>query len=291
MIREIQETLMCVGKRKELITKNPAQKTCWWSKSGLALNAKHITRKSKKVACEICAGQDIIVNIIMNNILVQRGLVSQEQKWEDRKTVRTPRDEITVGTEHVRSEEWANKGRVAGSRLKPDLAWLRRDAGGEWTKVVADVKVTSTEDMEKAFKEKDEKYREWATRDTREMKAAKVPIIISHDGAIHRDSVRRWKNFAPDIKVDWVRMAQNVLRYNVVIVGRFFNKGSWVSEAWKKNHPEGFEEEPEGAPERVATAAERREMLRFDTDPVSTVGVRSRGTPPPHSVRLTSAGR
>ena len=28
--------------------------------------------------------------------------------------------------------------------------------------------------------------------------------------------------------VDWVRMAQNVLRYNVVIVGKFFNKGSWA---------------------------------------------------------------
>ena len=46
-------------------------------------------------------------------------------------------------------------------RLKPDLVWLRRDAGGEWTKAVVDVKVTSTEEMEKAFKEKDEKYREW----------------------------------------------------------------------------------------------------------------------------------
>ena len=38
-----------------------------------------------------------------------------------------------------------------------------------------------------------------------------VPLIISHDGAVHKDSVRRWKNFAPDVQVDWVRMAQNVL--------------------------------------------------------------------------------
>ena len=50
-----------------------------------------------------------------------------------------------------------------------------------------------------------------------------VPLIISNDGAVHRDSVRRWKNFALDIQVDWVRMAQSVLRYNVVIVGQFFN--------------------------------------------------------------------
>ena len=67
------------------------------------------------------------------------------------------------------------------------------------------------------------------------------------------------ESFAPDIKVDWVWMAQSVLRYNVVTVGRFFNKGSWVSEAWRKNHPEEFEEEPEGPPERIATGAERRE--------------------------------
>ena len=67
------------------------------------------------------------------------------------------------------------------------------------------MKVTSTEDMDEAFKEKDEKYREWATRETREKKVSKavmVPLIISHDGAVHKDSVRRWKGFAPDIQVD-----------------------------------------------------------------------------------------
>ena len=32
-------------------------------------------------------------------------------------------------------------------------------------------------------------------------------------------------------------------------------------------------------------------MLRLDTGPASTVGVRSSGTPPPRSARLTSAGR
>ena len=59
---------------------------------------------------------------------------------------------------------------------------------------VVDVKVTSTDNMEKAFKEKDEKYREWTTKDTREKKETKavlVPLIISHDGAVHKDSVRR----------------------------------------------------------------------------------------------------
>ena len=66
--------------------------------------------------------------------------------------------------------------------------------------------------------------------------AVMVPLIISHDGAVHKDTVRMWKDFAPDIQVDWVRMAQSVLRYNLAIVGRFFNKGSWVSEAWRKEH-------------------------------------------------------
>ena len=114
----------------------------------------------------------------------------------------------------------------------------------------------------------------WSTSETREKKVSKVvmvPLIISHDGAVHRDSVRRWKDFAPDIKLDWVRMAQSVLRYNVVIVGKFFNKGSWVSEAWRKAHPEEFEEEHQGAPERIPTVEERREELHLDTEHVGVV--------------------
>ena len=85
--------------------------------------------------------------------------------------------------------------------------WLRRYSGREWKKVVVDAKATSTDDMNKAFKEKDDKYREWATKETRETKVEKavmVPLIISHDGAVHKDSVMRWKDFAPDIQVDWV---------------------------------------------------------------------------------------
>ena len=174
----------------------------------------------------------------MNNNLKQRELIAHEQKWDERKIVKTPTDEITVGTEHPRSDEWKVRRRVRGARLKPDLVWLRRDAG-DWRKVVVDVKITSTEKLNEAFKAKDDKSREWATQETREKKVVKalmVPLIVSHDGAVHRDTVRRWKDFAPDIKVDWVRMAQNVLRYNVVIVGKFFNKGSWVSEAWEKRH-------------------------------------------------------
>ena len=103
--------------------------------------------------------------------------------------------------------------------------------------------------------------------------------------------MRRWKDFAPDINIDWVRMAQNVLRYNVLIVGKFFNKGSWVSEPWKKEHPEEYEDEPEGPPGRMPTAEERRARLNLDTELLGTVCVRPPGTPPPHGARLTSAGR
>ena len=170
--------------------------------------------------------------------------------------------------------------------------WLRRDSGGDWKKVVIDVKITSTDKMNEAFKEKDDKYREWTTKETRERKvvmAVMVPLIISHDGAVHKDTIKRWKNFAPDIQVDWVRMGQSVLRYNVVIVGKFFNKGSWVSEAWRREHPEATAEEAESPPERIPTTQERMARLNFKRFPENAVCVRSSGTPPPHDVRLTSA--
>ena len=118
-----------------------------------------------------------------------------------------------------------------------------------------------------------------------------VLLIISHDGAVHRDSVMRWKDFAQDITIDWVRMAQSVLRYNVVIVGKFFNKGSWVSEAWRKEHPEEFGFEPDGPTERMRAAEERREQMGLEPGSESAVCVRPSGTLPPHGARLTSAGR
>ena len=160
----------------------------------------------QKVGSEIKSRHDIVVNIHLNNILIQRGLITHEQRWEDWKTVHTAKDEISIETEHCQSDEWRSKGRIRGARLKPDIVWLRSDAG-EWRNVVVDVKVTSTDKMNEAFREKDEKYRVWETSETREKKVAKavkVPIIISLEGAVHKDSVMRWKDFAPDIKVDWV---------------------------------------------------------------------------------------
>ena len=51
------------------------------------------------------------------------------------------------------------KGRVAGAKLKRDFVWLRCDSEGHWRKVVVDVKITTTDKMNEAFKEKDEKCR------------------------------------------------------------------------------------------------------------------------------------
>ena len=50
-----------------------------------------------------------IVNILLNNVLKRRGLISHEQKWEDSKIVKTSRGKLTVGTEHLWSEEWRIK--------------------------------------------------------------------------------------------------------------------------------------------------------------------------------------
>ena len=273
--------------------KKKTETRCWCSQSGHVLNAKHIISCCTKVTGQINARHDTVVNILLNNILVQRKLITHEQKWEERKMVRTKTDEITVGTEHWVSDDWKEKGRVAGAKLKPDLVWLRLEPGGEWSKVVADVKITSSDKMNDSFKEKDDRYREWTTKETKEKKISKavmVPIIISHDGAVHRETVRRWNDFAKDIKVDWARKAQNVLRYNVLIVGKFFNKGSWTSEAWRKHHPEDFDGQAEGPQPRIPTAEERRALLH-DHVLEDAVCVRPSGTPPPQGVRLTSAGR
>ena len=63
-------------------------------------------------------------------------------------------------------------------------------------KIVVDVTVRSTDKMNEAFKEKDDKYREWATKDTLEDKVAKaemVLIIISHEGRSTRTLSRDGK--------------------------------------------------------------------------------------------------
>ena len=102
------------GRRRELITKKKTESKCWCSKTGLPLNARHVITCCRKVSAEINTRHDIVVNILLNNSLRQRWLITHEQKLEDRKMVRTPTDEVTIGTEHWRSDELKRKGRVAG---------------------------------------------------------------------------------------------------------------------------------------------------------------------------------
>ena len=123
-----------MGKRREMITKQQTQTECFCSRTGLPLTANHIVRCCRKVSGEINNRHDIVVDIPLNNILKQRGLIAHEQKWDERKMVRATNDETTIGTEHWRSDEWKEKGRVAGAKLKPDLVWLRCDSGDQWRK-------------------------------------------------------------------------------------------------------------------------------------------------------------
>ena len=129
---------------------------------------------------------------------------------------------------------------------------------------MVDVKVTSTDKMNDAFKEKDEKYREWTIRETREKKVSKavmVHLIISHDGAVHKDTIRRWKDFAPDIQVDWCGWHRTSCTTTSSLLGSFSIRGSWMSEAWRKVHHDEFADEPDGPPERIPTPEERRGQL------------------------------
>ena len=73
---------------------------------------------------------------------------------------------------------------MAGDKLRPDLVWLRRDSGGDRGNVVVDVKIKATDKMNESFKEKDEKYRVWATSETREKKVSKVVMVPSSSHTI-----------------------------------------------------------------------------------------------------------
>ena len=75
-------------------------------KDGSATEHKNIISCCKKVSAETNITNDIVVNILLNNIPFQRGLVTHEQKLEEMKTVRTARDEIAIGTDNWRSDEW-----------------------------------------------------------------------------------------------------------------------------------------------------------------------------------------
>ena len=83
---------MCGEKERNLSQrKRRAEPVCWRSKTGMTLNVKHTVSCFRRVRCEINARHDNVVNVLLNNILIQRGVIAHEQKWDERKTVKTIR--------------------------------------------------------------------------------------------------------------------------------------------------------------------------------------------------------
>ena len=70
-----------------------------------------------------------------------------------------------------------------------------------------------------------EKYFKWGmdTKAPQEKEIHVIPVNVTFDGCIHKKNVQEFKKIENN-KNDWVRISQNVLRYNVVVIGMFFVK-------------------------------------------------------------------
>ena len=53
-------------------------------------------RCCRRVSGEINVRHDIVVNALLNDILIQRGLITHGKKWDDGKMVPTVYDDIKV---------------------------------------------------------------------------------------------------------------------------------------------------------------------------------------------------
>ena len=65
VIREIQENLLCVGKRREFVTKKKVETKCWCSRTGLRLSVKSIIVSCKKATAEIQSFKTLPIFFIM----------------------------------------------------------------------------------------------------------------------------------------------------------------------------------------------------------------------------------
>ena len=169
-----------------MITKKRSDMKCRCSKAGHALYDRNIISSCKKSEWRDFISHGIAVNILLNNILVQRGFVTNEQKWEDRKIVRTAKDEISVGTEHWRSEEMKDNWLISGIKQRQDLfdIVLTLDAMEEGFFDVID---TSAKEMRNVFSENDENKGKQTTTETCEKKDGN-----GCDGSTEQK--RRWVN-------------------------------------------------------------------------------------------------
>lgn len=68
MIREYQEGLLCVGKRRNVINKRKGSTKCSCGKRQSELNARHILTGCARTRREIMKRHDVVVMIVVNNI-------------------------------------------------------------------------------------------------------------------------------------------------------------------------------------------------------------------------------
>ena len=67
---------------RELITKKKVETECGAAElCSSSLNTKHIVSCCRKVTAEINVRHDTVVNILLDNIIVWRGLISHELEW------------------------------------------------------------------------------------------------------------------------------------------------------------------------------------------------------------------
>ena len=107
----------------------------------------------------------------------------------------------------------------------------------------------------------------------------------------HRLNVCEWvaETTQPHQSQNALRLRNLTSKNNKLLRVILWIKCSFISDlghvAWRKNHQEEFDEEPEGAPERIPTVDERRERPSLVVDPVSAVcGVSGHATSTRHSV-------
>ena len=197
--------------------------------SGAAARRKNVSC-CRKVTREIIR-HDIVVEVCPNNVLFQRGLIAREQKWKDWKMVHSARGETTIGTEHLRSDEWKGDDRVVGQSL--NQTWhgfdVTLETYGERSRLTRFSRQPRTRIKHPRRKTTSTERATRGTRDEKVAKAVMAPLIISQDGAVHIDTV--------GIRKDCPRYPRGQgtdgtvsMRYNLAVVG-ISMKGSRVSDA------------------------------------------------------------
>ena len=84
-----------------------------------------------------------------------------------------------------------------------------------------------------------------------------VPIIISHDGAVHIDTVRRWRGIATTSKWSGSGWHRASCATTLSSSGSTSIRAAGYMKRGRRSIPEEFEEEPGSLPERIQNAEER----------------------------------